>query len=154
MDTFALYLHGQYQLARDHFSLQVCLASGSYIVEVNVHNYQNPSGRCEDCQEGNDPGPGCCDEEGVRPLTESCPVVCDTLIAYCSLPLGNVNITCDPGADGNSSRFFTYDSNSIDFDAEGTLLGTDLPLIIEGDEPWNVRNNVLKHEMFFVHALA
>ena len=126
---------------------QACLASGSYIVEVNVHNYVNPTGRCDGCQAGNDPG--CCDENDVRPASDGCPTtapmaaVCDPFIAYCSVPLGDP--TCDPRArtDGNFSRLFRSDSNGIDFDAEGSLLGTELPLIIEGDEPWRVSNNYI-----------
>ena len=111
-------------------------------MEVNVHNYQNPSGRCDGCQEGNIPG--CCDEDFVRSVNDGCLIagpmaaVCDPFVAYCSVPLGAP--TCDPGAstDGDFSLLFRNNTNSIDFDAEGSLLGTELPLIIEGDEPWNV----------------
>ena len=96
------------QIKPSYFSLQVCLVSGSYIVEVNVHNYQNPSGRCDGCQAGNDPGPGCCDEDFVRPLNQACPssgpdVICDTFIAYCSVPHGDP--TCDPITEGSYRHF-------------------------------------------------
>ena len=129
-------------------SPQVCLASGSYIVEVNVHNYQNPSGRCAECQ-WPWPGrsPGCCDEDFIRPASQGCPgtgpmaAVCDPFITYCSVPLGDP--TCNPNTEGSMSAFFRPDTNSIDFDAEGSLLGTELPLTIEGDEPWRVSNNYI-----------
>ena len=109
-------------------------------MEVNVHNYVNPVGRCDGCQAGNNPG--CCDEDFVRPASQGCPstgpaaAVCDPFIAYCSVPLGDP--TCDPNTEGSTSAFFRSDTNSIDFDAEGSLIGRELPLIIAGDEPWNV----------------
>ena len=117
--------------------LQVCLAGGSYVVDVNVHSYWNPSGRCDECQEG--PEPGCCDETEVRPADDPCPItaVCDTIIFYCAVPLGDH--ICAPTS-GLYSKLYNPNANSLDFDAEGTLIGTELPLIIEGDEPWRVSN--------------
>ena len=77
-------------------------------MEVNVHNYVNPVGRCDGCQASNDPGPGCCDEDGVRPANQGCPSssVCDSFIAYCSVPLGDP--ICDPNSNEGS---FTHISD-------------------------------------------
>ena len=83
-------------------------------MEVNVHNYVNPVGRCDGCQAGNNPG--CCDEDFVRPASQGCPstgpaaAVCDPFIAYCSVPLGDP--TCDPNTEGSTSAFFRSDTNS------------------------------------------
>ena len=109
-------------------------------MEVNVHNYINPSGRCDGCQAGNDPG--CCDEDFVRPANQGCPstgsgaAVCDPFIAYCSVPLGDP--PCDPNTEGMFSVLSVEDTNIIDFDARGDFLGTDLPLTVEGEESWSV----------------
>ena len=119
---------------------QACLASGSYIVEMNVHNYQNPSGRCDGCQTGNDPG--CCDEDFIRPANQGCPstgsgaAVCDPFTTHCSVPLGNP--PCDPNTEGIFSVIHIKDTNFVDFDARGDFFGIQLPLIVEGEEPWNV----------------
>ena len=105
-------------------------------MEVNVHSYQNPSGRCAECQDGAEPG--CCDETVVRPANETCPSTsaCDTLIAYCDVPLGDP--PCMPEMGDYSPNFRPNSSTTIDFDAEGTLLGLDQPLTVEQDEPWIV----------------
>ena len=64
------------------------------MVEVRVHSYRNPSGRCDRCRVDGNPVPGCCDEPGViRPTTSRCPQTCDTGFAYC------IRLSCraDPG---------------------------------------------------------
>ena len=66
---------------------------------------------------GNDPG--CCDEDFVRPASDGCPgtgpmaAVCDSFIAFCSVPLGDP--TCDPitCTEGSLSAFFRSDTNSL-----------------------------------------
>ena len=102
-------------------------------MEVNIHNYANPTGRCDECQEGRDPG--CCDEDDIRPPNIGCPStsVCDPFIAFCAVPLGDP--ACEPMT---FTTFFRTDSNSIDFDSEGSLLGLDLPVVLERNEAWAV----------------
>ena len=97
------------------------------------------SGRCDGCQTGNDPG--CCDEDFVRPANQGCstgPVaaVCDPFTTHCSVPLGNP--PCDPNTEGIFSVIHIKDTNFVDFDARGDFFGIQLPLIVEGEEPWNV----------------
>ena len=113
--------------------VQAGIATGSYIVEVNVHNYQNPTGRCDECQPG--PVPGCCDETVVRPAIEACPSssACDTFMSYCDVPLGDP--ACEPEM---NTDYYRSDRNSINFDTEGPLLGSDFPVMVERNEPWTV----------------
>ncbi len=71
--------------------------TGSYEVEITFHSYDNPTGRCAQCQGGSTPG--CCDENFVRSSSESCPSVrCDTGMHVCIRRLsfsdcGILNIT-------------------------------------------------------------
>ena len=100
-------------------------------MEVTVHSYRNPTGRCDGCQDG--PDPGCCDETDVRPANEACPVDsligCDTLLGACIRPIGS-------DCDFTFANFIGFNTNSYDFDSE---LGTDNPSwTVERDEPWNV----------------
>ena len=103
--------------------------SGSYRVEVTVSTYRNPSGRCDECQPGLDPG--CCDETSIRPADQQCPSspTCDPIFnhRYCDIDTANA---CE-GAESTFSRNFAFDANIINVD-------TNFPLIVEKNEPWNV----------------
>lgn len=101
-------------------------------MEVTVHSYHNPTGRCGECQPG--PEPGCCDETQVRPAGEACPStsVCDTLIGYCTTPVGDV---CEVFF---FSKYYQPDGNELDFDSAGSLLGSNSTIIVQREEPWNV----------------
>ena len=60
------------------YIVQIGCCYGAYVVEVTLHSYSNPSGRCDQCQDGSEPG--CCDEPFIRPAGQACPS----------------NSTCDP----------------------------------------------------------
>ena len=109
---------------------------GSYIVEVTVHSYQNPAGRRVECPGCQPCLAGCCDENFVRPANQLCPSTdtCDTGLSYCVGPIGE---ECEE-EDIVPSRQMLLNTNSIDFDSLGSLLGLDNPVIVERNEPWNV----------------
>ena len=114
--------------------------SGSYIVEVNVHSYHNPSGRCAECQDG--PEPGCCDETFVRPLDQACPntSLCDPImLALYAPPIRGTSgfvSTGDAAMTVAIPESFRVNANSIDFDSDQVA---DFNHVIEREEPWNVR---------------
>ena len=104
--------------------------SGSYIAEVRTHAYDNPSGRCDGCQPGLDPG--CCDETTVRPADEQCPdspPTCDPLFRfrYCDVDTANA---CDE-VESTFSSSFAINSSRV-------IVNTNFPVIVEKSEPWNV----------------
>lgn len=57
------------------------LVMGSYVVELRVHSYHNPSGRCDQCGEASRTNPWCCDETSPTSPDRLCPNdSCDTLM--------------------------------------------------------------------------
>ena len=108
--------------------------SGSYRVEVGIHTYDNPTGRCDECQQG--PDPGCCDETSTRPADQQCPTspTCDTFFRYrhCDKDNGNACEGVQP-----TFSLFGPDTNSVDFDNRNFNIN---PVIVEENEPWNVSN--------------
>ena len=116
--------------------VQLSDVSGSYVMEVSVHSYRNPTGRCDECQPG--PDPGCCDETSVRPANEECPEnsTCDPFLAYCTRPIGGICSTDDILL----SNMFFLNTNNVNFDLAGSLFGLDNPLVVERNEPWSVSN--------------
>lgn len=114
--------------------------TGQTQVEVTVHSYLNPTGRCDECRIANNSNPGCCDEDIVRPLNETCPAdsICDPVIAYCSRPLGSTNCSLVV------PDLFVINSNSVNFDSASlpVLFGLTNPpvLLFEENEPWAVSN--------------
>lgn len=104
--------------------------SGSYLVEVRVHSYRNPSGRCDACRAPDNPVPGCCDEVSIRPLDEECPENCDTSVDICLRALRATGISCEPDqlfmADGVgvNTNSFNFGSGFFGFPNPGTISGT------------------------------
>ena len=86
-------------------------------MEVRAHSYLNPTGRCDECQEDNNPDPGCCDESTIRPRDETCPVRCDTTMNICLRSVGSTveltGVTC-PTSNINGTGLF-LNTNSLDF---------------------------------------
>ena len=111
--------------------------SGSYRVEVSIHTYDNPTGRCDECQPG--PDPGCCDETSVRPADEPCSIssTCDPIFGYkhCGIDTRN-NGYCE-GVESTNSKF-TINTNSVDFNSTWLDFELDNPVIVEESAPWNV----------------
>ena len=85
---------------------------GSYRVEVSIHTYNNPSGRCDECQPG--PDPGCCDETSIRLADTPCPLATPSLrIDIADIDTGNA---CKGVQKHNNYSLFIFDSNSVDFE--------------------------------------
>ena len=92
---------------------------GEYEVEVRVHSYLNPTGRCDECREDNNPDPGCCDESTIRPIDETCPVVrCDTTMIICSRPVNSTvevtGVNC-PGLNNMTGSELYFNTISREF---------------------------------------
>ena len=116
--------------------VQIGCCYGAYVVEVTLHSYSNPSGRCDQCQDGSEPG--CCDEPFVRPAGQACPSnsTCDSFIRHC---VEHVEGTmCD------NFSFFYPDTNSRNLDNSDDAL--DNPVTVQGEEPWEVSHK-LKHKL-------
>ena len=112
--------------------LQAHSGSGSYIVDVTLHTYRNPSGRCQQCQSG--PDVGCCDETFVRPLFQSCNAsACDPIILYCNTEY----IGGDCGS-LSASTFYTRDASFLDLSGSSSIFDGDNTVTIQSDNPWRV----------------
>ena len=98
-------------------------------MEVTLHSYRNPTGRCDKCQVGTQPG--CCDETLVRSASEQCPLTsaCDTAFTYC---VERNRVTTCPVFSGS----YLENTNSIIL--EGTEDELENPIEFRGEEPWNV----------------
>ena len=93
-------------------------------MEVELHGYHNPTGRCRGCLF--DGRRGCCDR--FRTIDCDGDLQCDSYFVYCLA----INQGCAP-----SSQRITSDSNEndgpLDF-SSSLVLGLDNPLILEGLE--------------------
>ena len=99
-------------------------------MEITLHSYSNPTGRCDECQPGTQPG--CCDETFVRPAGQLCPSTptCDTAIEHCAIT--NDEIKC------GAFIFFEANTNIINFEQSTGLQRFENPVIIHGNGLWNV----------------
>ena len=107
------------------------------MVEVRVHSYRNPSGRCDECRVDGNPDPGCCDEPGViRPIAMECPqsMTCDTAFGYCIRPSGETQ-ECQLQQAVRSTRV-TVDDNDRNFGDD--FLGLPNPIEESDNEAWSV----------------
>ena len=107
------------------------------MVEVRVHSYRNPSGRCDRCRVDGNPDLGCCDEPGViRPIAMECPQIetCDTGIIYCIRSSGQTQ-ECQPNQ-LVFSQFFEPNNNSLNFG--NGILGIANPIEEFDVEAWRV----------------
>ena len=109
-------------------------------MEVRVHSYHNPTGRCDECQEdSNSDRPGCCDEErdlDVCSLQETC----DTSAGLCIRPLGYTATDCtDQEIIPGTIR--VPDTNYLEFelDSFAGFFGLPNPMSTINFGPWMVR---------------
>ena len=129
---------------------------GEYEVEVRVHSYHNPTGRCDECQEdhSNSDRPGCCDEErdlDVCSLQETC----DTSADLCIRPLGSTATSCSDEEIINGTLQVS-DTNYLDFESFSGFFGLLNPISATVIGPWIVRklyawdfNIILSHRISF-----
>ncbi len=108
--------------------------TGAYEVEITFHSYDNPAGRCVQCQ-GQSFGstPGCCDENFVRSSSRSCPSVrCDTAMHVCirRLSLSGCGLLNQVAPD------FFLNANNIIFTS--LFFGLDNPSVVVDTAPWRV----------------
>ena len=115
---------------------------GDYEVEVRAHSYLNPTGRCDECREDNNPDPGCCDESTIRPIDETCPVRCDTTMNICFRP---VNSTVELSCESPIGTLFNFDTNSRDFSlGPSGFFGLANPLVQFSSAAWMVSTFIIK----------
>lgn len=128
---------------------QVSNVGGNYEVEVTVHSYLNPTGRCAGCGTDSNQDPGCCDELPIDRLFQldlSCPVLedtCDPTVDYCVRPLGETGGECPEGqvvlsptafGETNNFTFIPFYTSSAP-----SFFGVENPLLIVAeDTPWAV----------------
>ena len=110
--------------------------SGSYVVDITLHSYMNPSGRCALCQDQDSSGTslaGCCDEDFVRPSSQACPSTsaCDPILTWCNTSY--IGGLCGPF--GVSEK---YSANSSSINLETSNILADNTLRVMRDEPWAV----------------
>ena len=116
---------------------------GEYEVEVRVHSYHNPTGRCDECQEdSNSDQPGCCDEAEERELN-TCLMqeTCDTSAGLCIRPLGSTGTNCAANQGMVNGTTIEYDTNYLDFESSPELefFGIPNPISATFIGPWMVR---------------
>ena len=98
---------------------------GRYFLEVSVHGYSNPTGRCRGCSLNGESERGCCD----RFLTTVCrgDLLCDSFFTYC---IGNGDRGClDPLQQRMSA--VNVNDGPVNF-SQSTVLGLENPLILQG----------------------
>ena len=112
-------------------------------MDITAHSYLNPTGRCDECREDNNPDPGCCDESTIRPIDETCPVVqCDPTIIICFRPVDSTveltGVSCqNENLNITGTRLFS-DTNSLDFSLLSTFFGLANPLVLTSSQAWVV----------------
>ncbi len=114
--------------------------TGLYEVEITFHSYDNPTGRCAQCQEeslGSDPR--CCDEDNFRPLNQSCSSIetCDPVMRICIRQLSTASCGILNGFDPTPSP----DTNSFIFTS--SFFGFSNPLLVVDTLPWEVSSSCL-----------
>ena len=119
----------------------------NYEVEVRVHSYLNPTGRCAGCRTDNNTGPGCCDELLIRSSDESCSLeedTCDPTVDYCIRPLGETGEDCPEGQIVLSPSAFEETNNFTFFSFTPSFFGVENPLLIVAENtPWTVSYNYI-----------
>ena len=115
---------------------------GLYEIDITHHSYLNPTGRCDECREDNNPDPGCCDEATIRPINDTCPAAesCDTAMIICFRPVDSTEeltgVSCRNTLTGIVTLF--PDTNHLDFSLLSTFFGLPNPYVIFGDVAWVV----------------
>ena len=110
---------------------------GAFEVEVTVHSYLNPTGRCDECREDNNPDiPGCCDESTITPLNETCPVACDPTTIVCIRPVRSTGVHCQLENQQLGAHLFR-DTNILNFQFI-TFFGMPNPRPVTSVEAWEV----------------
>ncbi len=135
--------------------MQVC-ADGSYLVQLTVDSYANPSNKCAECSANNPlTGPyGCCDGfDSLRSCSE--PERCDNYFRYCLRQYGTAAETLDCTLGGEITSNFPEERNfnrDTDF-SSSRVLGLDNPITLEeANSQWQVYRLNLKS--IYIHILG
>jgi hypothetical protein len=114
-----------------------------YEVEVTIHTYQNPTGRCDECRRPGFSNPGCCDEAFIRPPNLPCETTtdtCDTTVDYCIRELRSTAADCSAGQTVLSTFAFP-ETNRYEYMStlSPSFFGVDNPLLVIGhNKSWTV----------------
>ena len=124
---------------------QLTLVEGLYIIQAQLHGYDNPTQRCFlGCDNCDRCFIGYCDGNINGECTSGFRR-CDTLFFLCLRPLSS-QIGCDPDTDG-VMRSNAENDNDTNFDfSQSTFLGLNNPLIFQGlTNAWNVSHDVVSN---------
>ena len=114
---------------------------GGYELRVRAHEYNNPTGTCQEgCLGANQTHPACCDDPSFEPQICTGFLRCDTYFVFCQRPLETPanNVTCPDVFNLQVSNFID-DSGRISFtEEEVAMLQISNPLLFTGDL-WQVR---------------
>ena len=120
--------------------IQVDDVIGAYEVDVRVHSYHNPTGRCNECRvDRNSDRPGCCDEERDLDVC-SARETCDTFANLCIRPLESTVTSC---AVTISGRTLMFNTNYIDFESLSDFFGLPNPLLFLNNDGVMVRKQCM-----------
>ena len=115
--------------------------AADYEVEVTIHSFDNPTGRCSGCRERGNPHPGCCDESFIRHISQACPMstdTCDPSVDYCIKAFGSTSAEC-PDSNVVLSEFAVEETNSYSISQQSDFFGLENPLLIMArNQPHNV----------------
>ena len=112
--------------------MQVC--GGLYVVEVQLFDYNNPTGTCQGCPPppGSDGRHSCCDDLNSFDQCDrgSRFRLCDSYFIYCLRPLGSDGEGCS-NYRNRTSTGNDQDDPQLDF-SQSVVLGLENPLVLEG----------------------
>ena len=124
---------------------QLTLVEGLYIVQVQLHGYDNPTQQrfisCNETRCLQTLTVGCCDGDIDGECTSD-NRRCDTNFLFCLRPL-NSQFGCDSNRDDVMQSNFQF-NNDANFDfTRSTFLGLNNPLVFQGlTNAWNVSHDV------------
>lgn len=111
-------------------SIQVCvIIEGSYLLQVELFGYSNPTGRCMECQIIGLNLIGCCDQQLTNLLPCLGVLRCDSYFSYCLRPIGSEGDSCSYF--GSRMSTANRDDEHVDF-TQNTVLGLENPLQLQG----------------------
>lgn len=118
-------------------------ARGSFLVQLNVDSYANPSNKCAECSISNPlTGPyGCCDGFNLGICSES--ERCDNYFRYCLREYGTSieTLGCTLGEVITSNHPEGRDFNRDTDFSSSSVLGLDNPLTLQGvNRQWQVHS--------------
>ena len=114
---------------------------GEYEVDVRLHSYLNPTGRCDECRvDRNSDRPGCCDEERDRDMC-SVQETCDTSADFCIRPLRSIDTSCAANQKRVNGTTIEINTNNLDFERSGDFFGLHNTIPLFGIGSWMVRKH-------------